>query len=80
MIGNKSRAVRELVGKGDYQKALSIVRGFRLGIGKEDLVKIRLAHECFKHPRFYEEIGTDTTKAIDDGIHILVRLYGQGEQ
>ena len=77
MVVNKSNAVRELVLIGNYKKALSIVRGFRLGISKKDSSKMALAYECMVRPVFYEQLGTDTATAITEGIQTLVSIYGQ---
>ena len=77
---NKSDAVRELVLTGDYKKALSIAKGFQIGITKDDSNKMALAYECLVYPRFYEEIGIDIDKAIDEGKKILEALYGENNQ
>lgn len=74
-----SEKVRELVAEGNYKKALSIVKGFRLGIAKDDLTKIKLAYESMTHTRFYEQLGTNTEAAINEGIQILVAHFGQDE-
>ena len=76
MTANKSDTVRGLVVNGDYKKALSIVKGFRLGITKEDSSKMALAYECIVHSGFYEQLGTDTVTAIAEGIQVLKNLYG----
>ena len=73
----RSDTVRELIVSGDYKKALSIVKGFRLGIGKEDLSKMALAYECLVHTGFYEQLGINTATAIFEGIQVLNSLYGQ---
>ena len=73
----KSNAVRELIVSGNYKKALSIVKGFRIGIGKEDLSKMALAYECLVHTGFYEQLGINTATAISEGIQVLKSLYGQ---
>ena len=80
MIASRSDAVRELIVDGDYKKALHIAKGFRLGIGIEYISKIKLAYECLVHKGFYEQIGTDTAAAVDDGIQILKSIYGQVEE
>ena len=65
MIASRSDTVRELIINGNYKKALHIAKGFRLGIDIKDISKIKLAYECMLHKGFYEQIGTDTTAAID---------------
>lgn len=76
---NKSDTVRRLIINGDYKKALGIAKGFQLGISKEESNRLILAHECMTNPRFYKELGTDTERAITDGIRVLLDLYGQSE-
>ena len=56
----KSDTVRQLVANEDYKKALNIVKGFRLGIAKEDLSKMQLAYECIVHKGFYERYGNSS--------------------
>jgi hypothetical protein len=75
----KSDVVRGLVVSGEYKKALSIARGFRLGVSREDLEKMKLAYEVMVHTGFYEQLGTDTAAAVAEGIRVLKTLYGQGE-
>lgn len=72
----KSDMVRRLVAEGNYKKALSIVKGFRLGITKEQKSVLLRGYECMVNPRFYESIGTDIPKAIDEGVEVLITLYG----
>lgn len=75
----KSDTVRRLVMDGDYKKALSIAKGFQLGIAKEDSNKMALAYECMVHKGFYEQLGTNTGAAIAEGIQVLIGLYGNDE-
>jgi len=73
---SKSDTVRGLVASGEYKKALGVVKGFRLGIAKDDINKMRLAYECLVYPSFYKQLGTDTETAVNEGIQILIDLYG----
>ena len=75
----KSEIVRRLVSNGEYQSALRIVNGFRLGISKPDLDKMRRAHECYSHSGFYSSIGLNPEKLISDGIETLKSIYLKGE-
>jgi len=75
----KSDTVRKLVTDGDYRKALSIVKGFRLGISKEDLDQMTRAYECMVNPGFYEQLGKDVEFEISEGVKILKTLYGPKE-
>lgn len=73
----KSDVVRRLVRERDYRSALRIVKGFRLGISRDDLDAMRLAYECMVNPGFYQQLGRDPTAEIKRGIGVLVRLYGR---
>lgn len=79
-LTRKSDRVRQFVAVGEYKKALSIVKGFRLGIEPEDSGKMTLAYECMIRPSFYEQIGTNPETAITEGIQILKSLYGNKEE
>lgn len=73
----KSDMVRELVAAGDYKKALSIAKGFKIGFTKEEQSTMTRAHECIAHPGFYRQLGLDEEKAIEAGIEIIKRVYGE---
>lgn len=72
----KSGMVRRYVADGDYRKALSIAKGFRLGITPEQRSTMTRAYECMVHPSFYSSLGTNLSQAIDEGIAVLKGLYG----
>ena len=72
----KSDVVRRLVRERDYRAALRIVKGFRLGISRDDLDAMRLAYECMVNPGFYRQLGRDPAAEIKRGVGVLVRLYG----
>ena len=73
----KSDMVRELVAAGDYKKALSIAKGFKIGFTKEEQSTMTRAHECMVHPGFYSQLGIDEANAIEAGIEIIKRAYGE---
>lgn len=73
----KSDAVRELVAAGDYKKALSIAKGFKIGFTKEEQSTMTRAHECLVHPGFYSQLGIDEAKAIEAGIELVKQVYGK---
>lgn len=73
----KSDTVRELVGEKAYKQALLIAKGFRLGITREQSEKMTLAYECMVHDRFYRSLGYDITAKIQEGVAVLVGLYGR---
>lgn len=73
----KSDVVRELIAAGNYKKALSIAKGFKLGFTKEEQDTLTRAHECLVHPGWYEQLGINEEKVIEDGIAIIKRVYGE---
>ncbi len=73
----KSDMVRELVAAGDYKKALSIAKGFKIGFTKQEQSAMTRAHECIAHPGFYSQLGIDEAKAIEAGIELIKRVYGE---
>ena len=73
----KSDMVKELVVKGDYKKALSIAKGFKIGFTKEEQSTMTRAHECMVHPGFYRQLGIDEEQAIADGIELIKKVYGE---
>lgn len=72
----KSDQVRKFVADKNYKDALKIVKGFRLGISKEEIGVITRGYECIVHPAFYKQIGTDIDKTIQNAIDILTKYYG----
>lgn len=72
----KTDIVRELVKAGEYKKALKIAKDFRLGITPAQSNGMKKAYECMVHSRFYLSIGEDVPKRIEEGVNILVGLYG----
>lgn len=73
----KSEQVRELVAAGNFKKALSIAKGFKLGFTKTEQNIMTRAHECMVHPGFYSQLGYDEAKLIEDGIDLVKRVYGE---
>ena len=73
----KSDMVRELVAEGNYKKALSIAKGFKIGFTKEEQTTLTRAHECMVHPGFYRQLGIDEEQAIADGIELIKKIYSK---
>lgn len=73
---HKSEQVKELVAAGDYKKALSIAKSFKIGFTKEQQSTMTRAYECIVHPDFYKQIGTDIDKAIEAGVELIKQVYG----
>lgn len=72
----KTEKVRELVRQGRYKEALRIVKGFRLGITREQIESMTRAYECMVHPDFYRSIGKNTQECIDGGVAVLCQIFG----
>lgn len=73
----KSDIVKELVAQGDFKKALSIAKGFKIGFTKKEQDLMIRAHECIVHPGFYSQLGFDEAKIIEDGIRFIKEVYGE---
>lgn len=76
-LERKSDIVRNLVAAGNYRKALSIAKDFRLGFTKEDKKVLVRAHECFAHPGWYKQLGINEDEAKEAGIELLKKVYGK---
>ena len=72
----KSDKVRELVASGQFDKALSLAKTFRMWASKEDGKAVQLAHEVKTNPDFYKQIGKDIQSEYKKGVDVLVRIYG----
>ena len=75
MYVSKSDKVRAHVRAGEYDKALAITKGFRLGLTKNQSDAMIRAHECMHHPAFYRQIGINPEEAVSAGIKTLRELY-----
>lgn len=73
----KSDTVRSLVAEKQYKKALQIAKDFRLGITPEQSSKMKKAYECMVHERFYLSLGENIQARIDEGIEVIVGIYGR---
>jgi hypothetical protein len=67
-----AKAVR-LMKEGKTQEALSIAKGFRLGLTKPLQVKIARAHECMIHPEFYEQLGYNPPEVVKEGVEVFYK-------
>lgn len=73
----KTDKVRALVEQGDYQKALSIARTFRIWKSKEDRLAVQLASEIKGNASFYSQLGKDVQSEFQKGVDVLIRYYGR---
>ena len=72
----KSDIVRAAVSRDDFKEALRIAKDFRINITKEQRSTMARAYECIVHPDFYRQIGTDIPAAINEGVELVKKLYG----
>lgn len=73
----KSDMVRRFVEDGNYRKALSIAKNFRLGITPEQRSTMTRAYECMTSGKqFYKSLGVDIFACVQEGIEVLKKLYG----
>lgn len=68
--------MRRLVAAGDYRKALSIAKDFRLGMSSEERDALQVAYECMVWPDFYRQVGRDVGYEISAGVMVLEKIYG----
>jgi len=67
----KAQDVRNLIEQGEYKKALSGAKDFRIGVTKEQRSVMARAYECFIRPDFYQSLGKDPKVCIEAGIRTL---------
>ena len=68
--------VKSLLAKGAFQKALAIVRTFRVGFTKDEKRSIEIAYESLLgRDKFYQSIGIDTNKEIEKARQLLSDKY-----
>lgn len=72
----KTEKVRRLVAEGDLKGALSIAKGFRLGISKADSDDMRRGYEAMWNPTFYQSLGMNPAEIAQKGVDTVIRLYG----
>ena len=69
-----AQAVR-LFQSGETKKALAIAKTWRLGLTKPERDALVLAYECMVHPDFYQKLGTDTEKSIEEGCALFAQKF-----
>lgn len=68
--------VKSLLAAGAFQKALTIVKTFRIGFSKEEKRSIEIAHEVLTgNERFYRSLGIDVDKVIEETRQLLSGKY-----
>jgi hypothetical protein len=63
--------VRQLIDAGEFKKALSGAKDFRIGVTREQRSVMARAYECFIRPDFYRSIGKNPEQCIKAGIVVL---------
>lgn len=68
--------VKSLLAAGAFQKALAIVKTFRIGFSKEEKRSIEIAYESLNgHERFYRALGINTDREIERTRQLLADKY-----
>lgn len=68
--------VKSLSAAGAFQKALTIVKTFRIGFTKDEKRSIEIAYESLLgRDKFYQSIGIDTNKEIEKARQLLSDKY-----
>lgn len=73
---SKVDKVKSLLAVGAFQKALTIVKTFRLGFSREEKRSIQIAYESLSgHEQFYRSLGIDVDKVIEETRQLLADKY-----
>lgn len=68
--------VKSLLAAGAFQKALTIVKTFRIGFTKDEKRSIEIAYDSLLgRDKFYQSIGIDTNKEIEKSRQLLSDKY-----
>ena len=69
---SKVDKVKSLLAVGAFQKALTIVKTFRLGFSREEKRSIQIAYESLSgYEQFYRSLGIDVDKVIEETRQLL---------
>lgn len=71
----KKSLVESYVRSGEYKKALSICKEWKLPISEEESDTLRRGYECMIYPRLYEQIGYNPAEEIQKSVAILNQIY-----
>jgi len=70
----KAQEVRKLVAEENFKAALRGAKDFHIGVSREQRSAMSRAYEAIVYPKFYQQIGIDTEKAIQEGITTLKEI------
>ena len=75
-IDTKTEVAIKLITDGNWKKALSIIRLFRLGFTRKQKRLIEIAADVLNgHDKFYKDLGLDTDKAVSECKAMLLEKY-----
>lgn len=76
MIETKTQKVIMLVESGEWQKALSILRTFRLGFTRDEKRLIQIASDTMNgHGNFYDDLGVNTSEVVRNCKQKILEKY-----
>jgi len=62
--------------RGEYGKAYSIFRTFRMGFGKSDMRTIEIASDCLNgHTNYYQQLGIDVQEVLSNAKRVIKDRY-----
>lgn len=56
---SKTKQAASLLANGDLKGCLKLLKGFKIGITKEEQKQLGVAYECIVHPAFYSFRGQE---------------------
>jgi len=72
---SKNQIVKELVWAGEYMGALSIAHKFKI-LKPEDKKALEQCYGAHKNPDFYRQLGLNIQHLKDEGVRVLLELWG----
>lgn len=75
-LDTKTQVAIKLITDGNWKKALSIIRVFRLGFTRSQKRLIEIAADVLNgHEKFYRDLGLDTDKAVFECKEMILEKY-----
>ena len=71
MAPSKTLQAISLYRSGQLKRALAIAKTFRMGLTVDEQKAISLAYECYTHPEFYRQLGTDIEASKKVGCQVF---------
>lgn len=77
-IKNKTKEVSSLLRTGEFEKALSIAKSFRLGFTNEQRRILQIAGDVVKgRGKFYAQLGIDIDSVVNEAMILLDSKYNK---